>query len=227
MEIYSKGIYIDLSQLGCEYLGKETVYSDPEIKYYQNNERSVEEFVSSVKGKDSLSIRFLISASSHEQVVRNIKKFTSSMINCVITLDEEPNFEHHCTMASINKEFISPCECELQFDFSDYVYSKEISKKLISQDQIIKIDGCAKTPINFEIVAKEDVKNVRLNDFLIKKLDKGKTLIIDSNTCLILVDDTLYTRYVEFTEFPEVLGNFEIKISSPDVDIYIHYKERW
>lgn len=237
MRIYSNDKKITLEDYSANVLSKNIRPYDLEVVKYKYRNMVSPIFVKTYPSSYLLELEISVESETHEKTLKNMMKLIPVFYNCSFVFNEsnelgiqnDDTFEYSCIMNSYDFEFVTPNLSILKLACEAEIYSKEKRGRITNLTKSIMIDGAKDTRINFEIYAHDDLTNFHLNDFIIKKLANGKTLIINSVDGLITVDGSIYTKRenISFNNFPQAVGKYDISISNANADIYYSYKGRW
>lgn len=237
MHILSNGRTINLEDIGCSVVSKNIrPYEIDVVKFkYRNMIEPI--YVNTYPTSYNLELELSVESMTHEDALKDIFRLIPILHKCSLIFDQDndlgiqskDNFEYSSILTSYDFEFNTAKDAILKLQFDTEIYSEEIKGKIENEQTSLFIDGARETRINFEVLAKEDLVNFKINDFVIKKLAKGKRLIINSVDGLITVDGSIYSKREDmyFDKFPQVVGDYKVITSGTNADVYYSYKGRW
>lgn len=231
IKVNEKSIF--LSSYSAELFEKNLMPYTIENTQYKYGDMLTSKYVKSRSNAYGLYVCFMLTAETHGRILKNIMSLVNDIKKCEITVNdddfEDENLSYDCVMNSYEYEFITIHEALLKIDFSCEVYGPVKKIDLVNVSQTLFIGGARDTCLSFEIVAKSNVQNLKIDNFLIKSLASGKKLKIDGEKNLVTVDGSLYMRRNElsFSKFIYTHGFYDLYISAADVCISLIYRERW
>lgn len=237
MWLNTKGENIILNDYGASILSKNIRPYELEVIKYKYRNMITTSFVKTYTSPYLLEIEILINRQNHDETFKQLARIIPLFHQCKFELTSSDGLaqtttdglEYSCILNSYDFEFVTMNEVILRLALETEIYSEEKSGKVNHLTESIFIDGSRETRINFEIHANETLTNFAINDFIIKKLQKGKSLIINSVDGLITVDGSLYSKRenISFNTFMQGVGEFKLAISNADADVFYSYKGRW
>lgn len=226
IKITVEGNYVNLDDYGALLVGKKTKVNAPDIK----TEKAVKAFfpyiTEIVDKSDDLELTFLISGYSHDGIWKKFRKLSNLLRTCTIEFGSE-DYLYECILKDYDHNFLSWNELEMTVSFETMCFSHEMTYNVSNGYGMYTIDGAKETPINYSIVAKENVVNVKLNDITIKNMKKNDVLTIDGLKCQVKLNGENAIDDVIIYEFERALGKHVVTYDNLDLDVKMSYRARW